>query len=177
MHISEAPRRYGRELTRESSHSNHSSRSQAHLEYTESQNRGENTTNLTRRKKDKAIAHWDLDDEKAREIRELVKTRAHFEHMMSHLYKNLHIPPSPQEQPEDQVENHHRNNHTQADHGELSQHGKILGSIQLKEHAQEPPRSHHSDRRSTASNKVEGQRSQLDGLVYGDLRYSLMAKR
>ncbi|KAJ4724965.1 Retrotransposon gag domain protein [Melia azedarach] len=38
------------------------------------------------------------------------------------------------------------------------------------------PRSHRSDHRSTASNRPEGARSQLEGLMHGDLRYSLMAR-
>ncbi|KAJ4717115.1 Gag-pol polymerase [Melia azedarach] len=46
----------------------------------------------------------------------------------------------------------------------------------MRANVQDPPRSHRNDHRSTASNRPEGARSQLEGLVNGDLRYFLMAR-
>lgn len=147
----------------EPSQSNRQTKSQAPLKIAESQNGRVVVAESTRKRKGKTMVKRDLNVEKANEVKELVETRAQFQHMMTYFCANLGIPQPPLRGSGDQAENHPKPGPTmvelpqptQSGRGEPSQCSRRPALTRLQNPTQEPPRSHQSDKRLTISNTAE----------------------
>ncbi|KAJ4705024.1 Retrovirus-related Pol polyprotein from transposon opus [Melia azedarach] len=177
MPNSEAPRGSRREVTREPGQSNRPPPASPQDEYAESQNVRALDPGPSRKGKEKAATSRDVEAEKAKEVRELAETRSQFQHVIKYLCDNLGIPPPPPRNLASWLGSQLRSNPAHVEPSTPSQQGAQMRLSQLRANVHDQPRSHRSDHRSTASNRPEGARSQLEGLVHGDLRYSLMARR
>ncbi|KAJ4713136.1 Retrovirus-related Pol polyprotein from transposon 17.6 [Melia azedarach] len=177
MPNSEAPRRPRREVTREPGQSSRPPPAPPQDKYAESQNVRALDQGPSRKGKEKAATSRDVEAKKAKEVRELAETRSQFQHVIKYLCDNLGIPPPPPRNLASRLGSQLRSNPAHVEPSTPSQQGAQMRLSQLRANVHDQPRSHRSDHRSTASNRPEGARSQLEGLVHGDLRYSLMARR
>ncbi|KAJ4710180.1 Beta-porphyranase [Melia azedarach] len=173
----EAPRGSRREVTREPGQSSRPPPAPPQDEYAESQNVRALDPGPSRKGKEKAATSRDVEAEKAKEVKELAETKSQFQHVIKYLCDNLGIPPPPPRNLASRLRSQLRSNPAHVEPSTPSQQGAQMRLSQLRANVHDQPRSHRSDHRSTASNRPEGARSQLEGLVHGDLRYSLMARR
>ncbi|KAJ4724401.1 Retrovirus-related Pol polyprotein from transposon opus [Melia azedarach] len=176
MPNSEAPRGSRREVTRDPGQSSRPPPAPPQDEYAESQNVRALDPGPSRKGKEKAATNRDVEAEKAKEVRELAETRSQFQHVIKYLCDNLGIPPPPSRNLASRLGSQLRSNPAHVEPSTPSGQDAQMRLSQLRANVHDQPRSHRSDHRSTASNRPEGARSQLEGLVQGDLRYSLMAR-
>ncbi|KAJ4715162.1 Retrovirus-related Pol polyprotein from transposon opus [Melia azedarach] len=163
MPNSEALRGSRREVTREPGQSSHPPLALPQDEYAESQNVRALDPGPSRKGKEKAATNRDVEAEKAKEVRELAETRSQFQHVIKYLCDNLGIPPPPPRNLASRLGSQLRSNPAHVEPSTPSQQGAQMRLSQLRANVHDQPRSHRSDHRSTASNRPEGARSQLEG--------------
>lgn len=132
------------------------------------------------------VVERDLDVKKFREINKLAETKAQFQNMMDYVCTTLGIslPLPPHPCSGNKIKSLPRQEHIRINQEEVhrvdlsgpSYRNKCLENARVKNTTQEAPKSHYSEGRSITSNSTEAPKSQAEGLIHGNLRYSLTAR-